>query len=157
LETAFRNKALSHRFYPKAGRWREAEVSFWRMESMVALSNDGEPMIYQQDDTRGETSPARPEGTVSDREQLTRSSYCVAQVKDSMWEAFGHLARSGASDQMRGYANQAMGKTKLTLGMATRSPDLALAGLAQIVVGEFQKSIGEAKRSDDEKDILPGL
>ncbi|MBM3642118.1 MAG: hypothetical protein FJX15_12455, partial [Alphaproteobacteria bacterium] len=60
-----------------------------------------------------------------------------------MREALDSIVQSGTTDQMRGYANQAMGKTKLTLGMATQSPSLALAGLAQIVVGEFQKSIGE--------------
>ena len=79
------------------------------------------------------------------------------RYKDSMREALGSIVQSGAADQMRGYANQAMGKTKLTLGMATQSPNLTLSGLAQIVVGEFQKSIGEAKTTEDEKDIFPGL
>ena len=87
--------------------------------------------------------------------RLERSRY--TQVKDSMWETLDSIVQSGATDQMRGYANEAMGKTKLTLGLATQSTHLTLTGLAQIAVGEFQKSIGEAKRAEDGKDILPGL
>jgi len=81
----------------------------------------------------------------------------VAQAKESMLETLDNIVQSGAADQMRGYANQAMGKTKLTIGIAAQSPNLTLSGLAQIVVGEFQKSIGEAKLAEDEEDILPGL
>lgn len=86
-----------------------------------------------------------------------QTRFSVAQARDSMRETLDSIVKSGAADQMRGYANQAMGKTKLTLGMATQSPNLTLSGLAQIVVGEFQKSIGEAKLADDEEDIFPGL
>ncbi len=87
--------------------------------------------------------------------KLTERRRSVAQAKNSMREALDNIVQSGAADQMRGYANQAMGKTKLTLGMATQSPHLTLSGLAQIVVGEFQKSIGEAKIGEDENDICP--
>lgn len=93
----------------------------------------------------------------SDLAASTPTRYSVAQAKDSMRDRLDNIVQSGAADQMRGYANQAMGKTKLTLGMATQSPNLALSGLAQIVVGEFQKSVGEAKLAEDEEDILPGL
>lgn len=101
--------------------------------------------------------PAPPEESAEDLEQSARARYSVSQVKDSMWEALDNIARSGATDQMRGYANEAMGKTKLTLGLATQSTHLTLTGLAQIAVGGFQKSIGEAKLAEDGKDILPGL
>lgn len=83
--------------------------------------------------------------------------YSMAQARDSMRERFENIVQSGAADQMRGYANQAMGKTKMTLGIATQSPNLMLSGLAQIVVGEFQKSVGEAKIAEDPGDIFPGL
>lgn len=98
-----------------------------------------------------------PQAQVAIALEPSARRYLVAQAKDSMLEAFDNIVQSGAADQMRGYANQAMGKTKLTLGMATQSPNLTLSGLAQIVVGEFQKSIGEAKIAEDETDIFPGL
>ncbi|MBI5011791.1 MAG: CsbD family protein [Methylocystis sp.] len=74
-----------------------------------------------------------------------------------MREAIDNIVQSGTTDQMRGYANEAMGKTKLTLGLATQSTHLTLTGLAQIVVGEFQKTLGEAKLAEDGKDIFPEL
>ncbi|PWB90280.1 hypothetical protein C5688_10955 [Methylocystis sp. MitZ-2018] len=130
------------------------------MESMDALTeNGGAPIICADEERRsGDASnpPASEENSV-DLERSTRARYSVAQVKDSMWEALDNLVQSGATDQMRGYANEAMGKTKLTLGLATQSTHLTLTGLAQIVVGEFQKSIGEAKLAEDGKDIFPGL
>lgn len=127
---------------------------------MDALTeNGGSPIICADEERRsGDASnpPASDENSV-DLERSTRARYSVAQVKDSMWEALDNLVQSGATDQMRGYANEAMGKTKLTLGLATQSTHLTLTGLAQIVVGEFQKSIGEAKLAEDGKDIFPGL
>ncbi len=102
------------------------------------------------------SSPPSQEGPVP-IEPLARARCSVAQVKNSMRETLDNFVKSGAADQMRGLANQAMGKTKLTLGMATQSPDLTFSGLAQIVVGEFQKSIGEAKLAEDGKDIFTGL
>ena len=74
-----------------------------------------------------------------------------------MREAIDTIVQSGTTDQMRGYANEAMGETKLTLGLATQSTHLTLTDLAQIVVGEFQKTIGEAKLAEDGKDIFPEL
>jgi uncharacterized protein YjbJ (UPF0337 family) len=130
------------------------------MESMDALTDNArDPIICADEECRsGDASnpPASDENSV-DLERSTRARYSVAQVKDSMWEALDNLVQSGATDQMRGYANEAMGKTKLTLGLATQSTHLTLTGLAQIVVGEFQKSIGEAKLAEDGKDIFPGL
>lgn len=128
---------------------------------MDALTdNGGEPIICADEERRsGDASkpPASAEKNAVDLERSTRGRYSVAQVKDTMWEALDNLVQSGATDQMRGYANEAMGKTKLTLGLATQSTHLTLTGLAQIVVGEFQKSIGEAKLAEDGKDIFPGL
>jgi uncharacterized protein YjbJ (UPF0337 family) len=131
------------------------------MESMDALTeNGGDPIICADEECRsGDASnpPASAEGNSGDLQGSTRARYRVAQVKDSMWGALDNIVQSGATDQMRGYANEAMGKTKLTLGLATQSTHLTLTGLAQIVVGEFQKSIGEAKLAEDGKDIFPGL
>ena len=127
---------------------------------MDALTENGGPIICADEDCRsGDASipPASAEGNSVDLEPSTRTRYSVAQVKDSMREALDNIVQSGATDQMRGYANEAMGKTKLTLGLATQSTHLTLSGLAQIVVGEFQKSIGEAKLAEDGKDIFPGL
>ena len=126
---------------------------------MDALTENGGDRIICADEecSFGDASPARAEGNSVNLDPPARARYSVAQVKDSMWEALDNIVQSGTTDQMRGYANEAMGKTKLTLGLATQSTHLTLTGLAQIVVGEFQKSIGEAKLAEDGKDIFPGL
>ncbi|GEM_PF-3031988 len=128
---------------------------------MDALSeNGGDPIICADEECSfGDASnpPARPDGNSADVEPPARARYTVAQVKDSMREAIDNIVQSGTTDQMRGYANEAMGKTKLTLGLATQSTHLTLTGLAQIVVGEFQKTLGEAKLAEDGKDIFPEL
>ena len=127
---------------------------------MDALAENGKDPIICADDecSFGDASnpPARPDNSV-DLEPPTRARSTVAQVKDSMREAIDSIVQSGTTDQMRGYANEAMGKTKLTLGLATQSTHLTITGLAQIVVGEFQKTIGEAKLAEDGKDIFPEL
>ncbi|MBI1980162.1 MAG: CsbD family protein [Methylocystis sp.] len=126
---------------------------------MAALTEAGGDRLICADDKcrSGDALNSSPlsQGNPITTEPPARALYSVAQPKDSMREALNSIVRSGAADQMRGYANQAMGKTKLTLGLATRSSNLTLSGLAQIVVGEFQKSIGEAKVAEDEKDIFP--
>lgn len=128
---------------------------------MDALTENGGASIICADEECRSGDALNPsasaEGNSVDLERSTRARYSVAQVKGSMWEALDNIVQSGATDQMRGYANEAMGKTKLTLGLATQSTHLTLTGLAQIVVGEFQKSIGEAKLAEDGKDIFPGL
>lgn len=128
---------------------------------MDALAENGRGSIICADEECrfGDASnpPARPDGNSVNLEPPTRARSTVAQVKDSMREAIDSIVQSGTTDQMRGYANEAMGKTKLTLGLATQSTHLTLTGLAQIVVGEFQKSIGEAKLDEEGKDIFSGL
>jgi uncharacterized protein YjbJ (UPF0337 family) len=127
---------------------------------MVAFTEAGDGRLNCSEEPGSRdalNSSALSEEDSPNLEEPARGRYSVAQVKDSVWETVDNFVQSGAADQMRGYANQAMGKTKLTLGMATQSPSLALAGLAQIVVGEFQKSIGEAKRAEDGEDIFRGL
>jgi len=128
---------------------------------MVAFTDAGSdrPVCTSEKFSSGEAlnSSALSAENPSDIDPPARARYSVAQVKDSMREALDSIVQSGTTDQMRGYANQAMGKTKLTLGMATQSPSLALAGLAQIVVGEFQKSIGEAKLAEGGEDIFREL
>jgi uncharacterized protein YjbJ (UPF0337 family) len=128
---------------------------------MDALAENGENPIVCADEERSlcdaSTPPARPDGNSVDLEPPTRARSTVSQVKDSMREAIDTIVQSGTTDQMRGYANEALGKTKLSLGLATQSTHLTLNGLAQIVVGEFQKSIGEAKLAEEGKDISTGL
>jgi uncharacterized protein YjbJ (UPF0337 family) len=128
---------------------------------MDALAENGENPIVCADEERSfcdaSNPPARQDGNFVDLEPPTRARSTVAQVKDSMREAIDNIVQSGTTDQMRGYANEAMGKTKLTLGLATQSTHLTLTGLAQIVVGEFQKTLGEAKLAEDGKDIFPEL
>lgn len=124
---------------------------------MDALAENGEnPVVCAEEECSfcdASTPPARPDGNSLDLEPPTPARSTVAQVKDSMREAIDNIVRSGTTDQMRGYANEALGKTKLSLGLATQSTHLTLTGLAQIVVGEFQKSIGEAKLAEEGKDI----
>lgn len=76
----------------------------------------------------------------------------VDQMKDAMTAAVDAVVQSGSADQMRGYANEAMGKTKLAVALATQSPELALAGIAQKALGEVQKFVGEAKLAADSDD-----
>jgi uncharacterized protein YjbJ (UPF0337 family) len=125
---------------------------------MVAFTEAGaDRLICAHEERRSGDAPkpsAVSQENSVDVELPARARSSVAHVKDSMWEALDNIVSSGAADQMRGYANQAMGKTKLTLGIATQSPNLTLSGLAQIVVGEFQKSIGGAKLAEEEEDIF---
>lgn len=128
---------------------------------MIVLTGaDGDGPICDPEGISGgdalNSSPLRQEQPVT-IQPPAQARYSVAQARDSVRETLDSIVQSGAADQMRGYANQAMGKTKLTIGIAAQSPNLTLSGLAQIVVGEFQKSIGEAKLAEDEEDILPGL
>lgn len=81
-----------------------------------------------------ETPPAAaPQPTASER------------LNQALSQAIGDAVQSGPSDQLRGYANEAMGRTKLAVGLALRSPELALAGLAQGALGAVQRYVGEAK------------
>lgn len=68
-----------------------------------------------------------------------------ARLNQALSQAFGDVVQSGPSDQLRGYANEAMGRTKLAVGLALRSPELALAGIAQGALGAMQRYVGEAK------------
>ncbi|TLG71840.1 CsbD family protein [Methylocystis sp. B8] len=70
-----------------------------------------------------------------------------------MTSALDAIVQSGSADQMRGYANQAMGKTKLAVALATQSPELAGAGIAQQALGEMQKFVGEAKLAADRDEL----
>lgn len=64
-------------------------------------------------------------------------------------ETLGDLALSGATDQLRGYANETVGRAKMALGLAAQSPELMVAGVAQIAVGGVQRFIGEAKTESE--------
>jgi uncharacterized protein YjbJ (UPF0337 family) len=155
---------MEHRAFPSVlilggRRSPNAGTDFRRLKSMVELTGGGALISIAENCSHAaaSNSPGLPEQNAVDLDQTAPARSSVTHVKDSMRETLGSIMRSGAADQMRGYANRAMGKTKLTLGMAAQSPNLTLSGLAQIVVGEFQKSIGEAKLAEDEEDILPGL
>lgn len=76
----------------------------------------------------------------------------IDQVKGVVSAALDDLAQSGSADQLRGYANEAMGQTKLAVGLAAQSPELAMAGIAQKALGEMQKFVGEAKRAADSEE-----
>jgi uncharacterized protein YjbJ (UPF0337 family) len=67
------------------------------------------------------------------------------RLNQTLTQAFDGVVQSGPSDQLRGYANEAVGRTKLAVGLALRSPELALAGLAQGALGAVQRYVGEAK------------
>jgi len=82
--------------------------------------------------------------------ELQENAQCaVSQVKDAVTSALDALAQSGSADQMRGYANEAVGKTKLAVALATQSPELVVASIAQQALGEMQKFVGKAKSAAD--------
>ncbi|MBG0800046.1 CsbD family protein [Methylocystis sp. FS] len=77
--------------------------------------------------------------------------HAIDQVKDAVSVALDCLTQCSSVDQLRGYANEAMGKTKLAIALSTRSPELAVAGIVQQVIGDLQKFIGEAKNADEKE------
>ena len=77
------------------------------------------------------------------------------QVKDSVKETLEAIVQSGSADQMRGYVNEAMGKTKVAAGLAMQSCELTLEGIAQAAIGEIRKFIGEAKTADGLTESAP--
>jgi len=89
--------------------------------------------------------PAELKVDNADESFQDQAQRAVDEVKSSVTEAIDNIVQSGSTDQLRGYANDAMGKTKLALGMAVQSPELAMAGIAQSALGEVQKFVGEAK------------
>ncbi|WP_442756689.1 hypothetical protein ACNHKD_08870 [Methylocystis sp. JAN1] len=73
----------------------------------------------------------------------------VAELKDAVTDAFERLAQTGSVDRLRGYANEAIGETKLSIGLALSSPEIVLQGLAQQALGQAQRYIGEAKLAEE--------
>ncbi len=69
----------------------------------------------------------------------------VDQGAGVLASALNAIGQSGSTDQLRGYANEAIGETKLNIGLAVGSPELALLGIAQKALGQAQRYIGEAK------------
>lgn len=78
-------------------------------------------------------------------ELLEQAPLPVDRVRDAVASPLGAIAQSGSVDQLRGYANAAIGETKLSIGLAVGSPELALLGIAQKALGQAQRYIGEAK------------
>ena len=46
-----------------------------------------------------------------------------------------------------------MGKAKVAVALATQSPELVVAGIAQQAIGEIQKFVGEAKLAADPDEL----
>jgi len=99
--------------------------------------------IKQGIDVLAESTMAPLSAATLDLQENAQSA--VDQVKDAVTAALDCLTRCRSADQLRGYANEAMGKTKLAVALATHSPELAVAGIVQQAIGELQKFIGEAK------------
>ncbi len=78
-------------------------------------------------------------------EARPRERSVVARLNGTLTQALGDVAQSGPTDQLRGYANEAIGRTKVAFGLALQSPELAMAGLAQGALGAMQRYVGEAK------------
>lgn len=102
-------------------------------------SSDLEPP--QGSDAAAALAGAAPEAPPAAAAQPTAAE----RLNQALSQAFGDAVQSGPSDQLRGYANEAMGRTKLAVGLAIRSPELALAGIAQGALGAVQRYVGEAK------------
>jgi uncharacterized protein YjbJ (UPF0337 family) len=52
---------------------------------------------------------------------------------------------SSTTDKMKGYANEAAGKTKRAVGDLTGDRDMKAEGDAQEAKGDVQKTVGKAK------------
>ncbi len=94
--------------------------------------------------------------TSPDAEPPAASEPPAARLNQALSQAFGGVVQSGQSDQLRGYANEAVGRTKLAVGLAIRSPELAIAGIAQGALGAVQRYVGEAKmaaEADPQADV----
>jgi uncharacterized protein YjbJ (UPF0337 family) len=114
----------------------------------IATSSVGPTIELKQEiEALAESAMAPVQSAALDLQENAQGA--VSQVKDAVTSALDALAQSGSADQMRGYANAAMGKTKLAVALATQSPELVLAGLAQQAIGEMQKFVGKAKSAGD--------
>ena len=99
--------------------------------------------IKQGIDAFADSTQAPLEAATIDLQQNAQRA--IDQVKDAVTSALDCLTQCRSTDQLRGYANEAMGKTKLAVALATHSPELAVAGIVQQAVGELQKFIGGEK------------
>jgi uncharacterized protein YjbJ (UPF0337 family) len=70
---------------------------------------------------------------------------------ETLSQLFDDAIQSGETDQLRGYANAAMGEAKLAVGRAVESPNLTIAGIAQVALGAIQRYVGEEKLAPDEE------
>ncbi|MGJ0505913.1 MAG: hypothetical protein ACR652_02015 [Methylocystis sp.] len=66
-------------------------------------------------------------------------------AKGVIASAVGAVAQSLSADQLRGYANEAIGQTRIRIGLAVGSPELALLGMAQKALGQAQRYICDAQ------------
>jgi uncharacterized protein YjbJ (UPF0337 family) len=85
------------------------------------------------------------------QEAPNSSQTAVAGLNEALSQLFDDVIESGQTDQLRGYANEAMGETKLAIGRAVESPDLTFAGIAQVALGTIQRYVGEEKVAPDEE------
>ncbi|MGD9667638.1 MAG: CsbD family protein [Hyphomicrobiaceae bacterium] len=68
-------------------------------------------------------------------------------MSDAVESAKDAVTSSSLSDKVSGYANDAMGNIKQTIGRATGDAELEAEGLAQEVKGEAQKGVAEMKKA----------
>jgi len=119
---------------------------------VIATSGVGPTIeeIKQEIEDLADSAMAPVQSAALDLQENAQSA--VVQVKDAVVSAVGTFVQSGSADQMRGYANEAVGKTKLAVALATQSPELLVAGIAQQAIGEMQKFVGKAKSAADSEE-----
>jgi uncharacterized protein YjbJ (UPF0337 family) len=120
------------------------EIYALRVEQMSSFIN-GEPTALLS------KVAGRAAKSHEDQEAPNSAQTAVAGLNETLSQLFDEVVQSGETDQLRGYANEAMGKTKLAVGRAAESPDLTFAGIAQVALGAIQRYVGEEKVAPDEE------
>lgn len=92
-----------------------------------------------------EESAARPEAIDLAPDHAAQSGSPGDPAKGVIASAVDAVAQSLSADQLRGYANEAIGQTRMRIGLAVGSPELALLGMAQKALGQAQRYICDAQ------------
>jgi hypothetical protein len=72
--------------------------------------------------------------------------------RDTLSGLFEGAVESGEADQLRGYANEKIGEAKIAIARALESPELAVQGIEQEILGAIQRYVGEEKDCKDEEE-----